>query len=92
MFESAHYYWQDPLSAKSYQTWHDQLAEKRDRVTEEKDSFRILTDTSSGELMEATLKLSAPDLRPVEERLEFRNREWVEISEVSAKLVAGGTH
>jgi len=33
-------------------------------------------------LRHATLKLRTPDLRPVEERLEFSNQEWVEITEI----------
>jgi hypothetical protein len=82
MFRAANYDWDDPLSAKAYQAWRNQLASKQDQVVQEKDAYRIQTSASSGELMEASLKLRSQDLEPVEGRFEFRNREWVEISEI----------
>jgi hypothetical protein len=82
LFQAAHYSWEDPLSAKSYAEWRDQLADKRDEVTREADHYQLRTTTDSGELVEATLKLSSPDLRAVEGTLQFRNRETVEISEL----------
>jgi hypothetical protein len=82
MFRAAHYSWEDPLSAKSYSEWRDQLSDKRDDVTSEGDGYRLRTTTDSGELVEATLKLSSRDLRATEGTLQFRNREWVEISEL----------
>jgi hypothetical protein len=81
-FRAAHYSWEDPLSAKAYSDWRDQLAEKSDEVTLEPDRYRLRTTTDSGEIIEATLKLSLPDLRTVESTLQFRNREWVTISEL----------
>ncbi len=88
LFRDANYDWDDPLSARSYQTWRDRLADKRDEVIEESGAYRIRTSTASGELLTATLKIRMQDLRPVEERFEFRNREWVEISEVPDDVVA----
>ena len=82
MFRAAHYSWEDPLSAKSYSEWRDQLPDKHDEITSEGDRYRLRTTTDSGELVEATLKLSSRDLRAVEGTLQFRNREWVEISEL----------
>ena len=81
MFQRANYSWTDPLSAQSFQSWRNQLADKSDRVIEENQAFEITTSTSASELSRATLKLRAADLRPVEERLEFSNQEWVEITE-----------
>src|SRR5436190_15378600 len=83
LFQAAHYNWSDPLSAKSFQAWRDQLADKRDEVVEEPDSYRIRTYAGSGELATATLTIRRLDLRPVEERFEFTNREWVEIAELA---------
>jgi hypothetical protein len=90
LFQAAHYSWEDPLSARSYQAWRDQLSDKRDEVATLHDShsrelngYRIETSTRSSELIEATLTLSVPDLLPVEGRFEFRNHEWVEITEVA---------
>ena len=83
LLQTAHYDWNDPLSARSYQAWRDQLSDKQDEVVEEPGAYRIRTSTTSGALTIATLKIDARDLRPVEERFEFRNREWVEISELA---------
>lgn len=83
IFQAARYDWADPLSAKSYGQWSGRLSDKREEVIEEADGYRIRTHTRSGELVEATLKIRTADLRPVEERLEFRNRDWVEITEVT---------
>ncbi|HKA01973.1 MAG TPA: hypothetical protein VKE70_35930, partial [Candidatus Solibacter sp.] len=87
MFRAAHYSWEDPLSAKSYSEWRDQLPDKHDEVTSEGDRYQLRTTTDSGGLVEATLQLSSRDLRAVEGTLQFRNREWVEISELPAEPV-----
>jgi hypothetical protein len=80
-FTAAHFDGDNPLSARAYAAWRDQLPEKRDDVVRERDLYRIRTDTGSGELMTATLTLRIDDLRPVSERLEFRDRDWVELTE-----------
>jgi len=82
LFVAAKYDWDDPLSAKSFQAWRNQLASRRDEVIEEPGDYRIQTSTDSGDLSMATLELGTRDLQPVEARFEFRNREWVEITEV----------
>ena len=83
MFERANYSWTDPLSAQSFQAWRNQLPDKRDQVSEENQAYRIETSTDASELRNATLTLRTADLRPMEERLEFSNQEWVEITEVA---------
>jgi len=83
MFARANYSWTDPLSAQSFQAWRDQLPDKRDQVNEEKQAYRIETSTDASELRRATLTLRTPDFRPVEERLEFSNQDWVEITEIT---------
>jgi len=80
LFQNANYNWDDPLSAKSFATWRDQLPAKRDEVVENRDSYRIRTQTDSGDLMQASLQLRSSDLEPVEGRFEFRDQEWVEIT------------
>ena len=81
LFRKANYDWEDPLSAKSYRAWRDRLPDRQDEVTTLPDCYRIRTSTASGELAEATLKLSTRDLRPLEERFQFRDQEWMEITE-----------
>jgi hypothetical protein len=83
LFVAANYDWNNPLSAKSYEAWRGQLRDKQDQVTEDRESYRVRTDSGSSELTEASLKLRTQDLRPVEGRFEFRNREWVEITELA---------
>jgi len=87
LFVAANYDWNNPLSAKSYETWRNQLRDKQDQVTEDREFYRVQTDSGSGELAEATLKLRTQDLRPVEGRFEFRDREWVEITELADETV-----
>ena len=80
LFHNANYNWDDPLSARSYSAWRDQLSSKQDQVIEARDSYRIRTETQSGDLSEASLQLRSQDLQPMEGRFEFRNRDWVEIT------------
>ena len=83
MFERANYNWTDPLSAQSFQAWRSQLTDKRDRVSAERQAYRIETSTDASDLRQATLTLRTADLRPLQERLEFSNQEWVEITEIA---------
>ena len=87
MFVAAKYDWNDPLSARAFQAWRDQLPDKQDSVVQEQNSYQIRTDTAAGELKEAALKLNTPDLQPVEGRFEFRNQEWVEITALADEIV-----
>jgi anti-sigma factor RsiW len=89
-FQAANYDWDDPLSAKAYQTWFDGLATRQDEVTTVADPqwpaekcYRIRTVTPDGSLAAASLMLRTTDLRPVESKLEFRDREWVEFTEIT---------
>ena len=101
-FEAAHYDWDDPLSAKSYQAWRDSVARSgsvsrsdavpaiQDEVATVPDPqspalscYRIRTSAAEGELATASLVLRIADLRPLEERLEFRDREWVELTDIT---------
>jgi hypothetical protein len=95
LFQAAHYSWDDPLSARSFRAWRDQLAEKKDAVailqvapSAERNGYRIDTSTRSSELMHAALTLRAPDLLAVEARFDFRDGEWVEITELAEKAAS----
>src|SRR5260370_26121791 len=97
LFDAAHYDWSDPLSAKSYSAWRAQLPHFRDAVASQPNSYDINTTTEDSELLSATLKLRTTDLEPLEGRFEFRNRDWVEMTELvdqqtnPASIVAGTT-
>jgi len=104
LFRSANYNWDDPLSARSFETWRDQLPAKRDEVaaiedpqSPDRNSYRIQTTTDASELVSASLKLRMTDFEPLEGRFEFRSRDWVEMTELTdqptlpASTVAGAT-
>ena len=90
LFETAHYDSQDPLSARAFQSWRDSVPEKTDDVTTVPDPqtpsrscYQIRTAPAAGAVSTATLTLRTADLRPVEGKLEFRDRDWIEFTEVS---------
>lgn len=91
LFEAAGYDWEDPLSARAFAGWRDKLAARRDQVStiEQPGSparrfYEIQTQTDSSHLVEASLRLGADDLRPVQSNLRFRDREPVEITELES--------
>jgi hypothetical protein len=95
--QAAHYDFDDPLSARTYQGWFDGLSQKQDEVTTVADPqfptekcFQIRTVTPDGSLAAASLMLRATDLEPVESKLEFRDREWVEFSEITDRTAPDG--
>ena len=87
LFEQANFSWENPLSARSFARWREQLPQKQDQVslveTGSGRLYRIRTATSHGVLTEATLMMRVVDLRAVRETLRFRERELVEIAEVA---------
>jgi anti-sigma factor RsiW len=94
---AAHYDWDDPLSAKAYQGWFDGLGTRQDEVTTVADPqwpaercYQIRTVTPEGSLSAASLMLRTTDLRPVESKLEFRDREWVEFTEITDRTTRDG--
>lgn len=101
LFQAAHYDWNDPLSARSYGAWRAALDRKVDEVSSADPAvYSIKTTTADSELASATLKLRKTDFAPLEGRFEFRNRDWVEITELVDQLsfpastvagAAGGT-
>jgi hypothetical protein len=96
LFRAARYDWSDPLSPKAYSDWRANLSHKQDQLAApDKDSYFIKTTTDEGELLSASLKMRATDFESVEGRFEFRNGEWVEMTELvdqqtlPASIVAG---
>ncbi len=91
LFQAAHWDWNDPLSAQAFAGCRDSLERKTDSVTTTADTYQIRTTTPEGELAAASLTLRATDLAPLEARLEFRSRDWVELSAVAGETEDGGT-
>jgi hypothetical protein len=99
MFDAAHYSSDDPLSARSFGEWRESLPAKQDEVRTVADPvepgkacYEIKTIAAAGELATASLMLRTTDLQPVEGRFEFRNQEWVELTDFTeASATEGGT-
>ena len=86
---AARYDADDPLSAHAFQTWHDSLPEKTDSVSAVPDPLdaalecsRIQTAPASGQVASASITFRNSDLEPIAARLDFRDRDWIEFSEV----------
>jgi len=83
LFRAAHWNWDDPLSAQAFADWRDSVQQPSDTVTATADWYVIRTTEREGELSAASLTLRASDLEPLEARLEFRNQDWVDLSEAT---------
>jgi hypothetical protein len=87
LFHQANFSWDDPLSARSFARWRDQLREKQDQVTLTQNGaerlYRVRTTTSQSVLSEATLMIRVDDLRAVRETLRFGDRDLVDIAETT---------
>ena len=90
LFRKVSWDWNDPLSARSFEQWRDQQVHKTDEVTTVQNPqvpaehlTQIRTVSAGGELEAASITLNADDYVPVAERLEFRNADWVELSEIA---------
>jgi hypothetical protein len=97
LFAGAHYDWNDPLSARAYEAWRNQLTTRKDQVTTVANPetpaeswYRIRTTTEEGGLTAATLTMRTTDLHPLNEKLEFRNQEWVELTEITEPTTRSG--
>ena len=83
LFTEARYDGSDPLSARSFSAWREQLSEKRDEVSTVDHCYQIRTSTDAGEVASASLRLRTDDLLPVEGKLEFRDQDWIEFTDLS---------
>jgi hypothetical protein len=100
LFQQAHWDWNDPLSASAFEQWRDQQVHKTDEVTTVQNPqtpsehcTRIRTVSADGEVAAASITLDTGDYAAVSERLEFRDREWVELSDIAetSRESAGGS-
>jgi hypothetical protein len=75
--------WDAPLSAMSYQDWHDRQRIRQDQIRRSSGDLLVLTTTvPSGEVAEQSLTVRDTDFHPVLRTVEFRNRETIEIAEL----------
>src|ERR1017187_7489688 len=83
LFNLAQYDWNDPLSARSFEQWRDRQVHTTDEVSTVAAGYRIRTVAREGEIAEASITFEASDLLPVDERIEFRDNEWVELTDIA---------
>ena len=81
-FISARYDWSDPLAPVSYSKWQDTLKSKKVEVAERDGQARIQTNTSEGELVEASFTIAENNMRVISGRFRFSDRLWVEIAAI----------
>jgi len=90
LFTRARYSWQEPLSARSFQSWRTGLREKRDSVTVihggPETAYRVRTDTPGGILRSAALTLRAKDLHPTQGAFQFEGEEPLLMEESTSAL------
>jgi len=91
LFTEAHFDWNDPLSARSFEQWRSQQVHVTDDVSTLAEGYRIRTSSPEGEIAEASITFERSDLTPVEERIEFRDSEWVEFTEIAESTTEGGS-
>jgi hypothetical protein len=99
LFQLAKYDGVDPLTARAYREWRDGLTQKSDEFSYSSGMYHLRTSTVDGAVSAASLTVRGSDLEPVEGRLDFRNREWIEFSEsdlseptTTDSVASGSTH
>jgi DNA-directed RNA polymerase specialized sigma24 family protein len=76
--------WNQPLSASSYQDWHDHQRVREDSIMRAGSHLLSLTTKlPDGPVREQTLTVRDSDFHPVERTIRFRDDEQVEIAELS---------
>lgn len=81
--------WDAPLSATSYQEWHDAQHAREDRVHSSDKDLLVLTTTASGGAIKAqSLTVRDSDFHPVRRTVSYRDGETVEIAELDYSVLA----
>ncbi|MFN7932863.1 MAG: hypothetical protein U0R19_06020 [Bryobacteraceae bacterium] len=88
LFASANYDWDNPLSARSYNTWRQSVTVRRDSVDVQPTVYVVHTEPEGSVLREATISLRKSDLHPIACHLQFRDNEEIEMSESAADTEA----
>jgi hypothetical protein len=80
--------WDEPISASSFQAWHDHQHMRADRIV--RSGLHLLTLTTTvhdGAVAEESLTVRDTDFHAIERRVGFRNDETVEIAELDFKVL-----
>jgi DNA-directed RNA polymerase specialized sigma24 family protein len=83
--------WNEPLSAGSYQVWHDHQQVRRDRLVRSGENLLTLTTTvEGGDIAQESLTVRESDFHPVGRTIEFRETGTVEIAELNYDVMPWG--
>jgi hypothetical protein len=84
LLSSAGVDWDSPLSAASYQEWHDRQFSVRDEVQKEDgDRLKLVSKIPNDWIEEESLTVRASDFHPIERTIETRSRGTIEIAELN---------
>src|SRR5579863_4608105 len=80
--------WDDPLSATSYQDWHDRQRVREDTITRTRAHLLKLTTTvPGGPVLQQSLTVRDSDFHPVERGIELQDAGVVEIAELDYEVM-----
>lgn len=80
--------WDAPLSATSYQDWHDAQRVREDRIRRAAGDLLVLTTTTpEGAVAAQSLTVRDTDFHPVRRTVSFRGSEAVEIAELDYSVL-----
>jgi DNA-directed RNA polymerase specialized sigma24 family protein len=83
--------WDDPLSAAGFQAWHDHQPGNQDQIQRTgSERMTVTTELSSGPVLSESLTIRLNDLHPVGRILRFRDRQTVEVAELSYEVLPWG--
>jgi len=91
LFNLAHIDRNDPLSARSFEQWREQQVHTTDEVSTVAAGYRIRTVAREGEIAEASITFEVSDLMPVDERIELRVNQGVELTEIAESTTESGS-
>jgi hypothetical protein len=70
-----------PMAAESFQSWRRSLTDRRDIVTQSEETWNLRTETGSGKLRAASIRIRKSDYEPQEVTLEYIGLEPILIEE-----------
>ncbi len=80
--------WDAPLSATSYQDWHDAQRVREDQIRHAPGDLLVLTTTTpEGAVAAQSLTVRDTDFHPVRRTVSFRDSETVEIAELDYSVL-----
>jgi hypothetical protein len=79
--------WDDPLSATDFDAWRERIVNEHDRIEPAGEGLlRLRTTASSGPVTQETITVRLSDLHAIARTMTLRDRQSVEIAEVSFDL------